>query len=94
VNEEDLAKAREARWDDAGIVEIIGVVVLNFFSNTFNLVAETELDFPEAPLGLLRQSVDASDRSDYGIHLKFFETVTSMTIFSSSSRRTREPITH
>lgn len=49
VSDEDLAEIRNADFGEAEIVEIIGHVALNMFTNYFNHVAETEVDFPSAP---------------------------------------------
>ena len=46
VSNEDLAAARNAGLSDADIVETIGNVVANIFTNYLNHVAETEIDFP------------------------------------------------
>ncbi|MEQ9813296.1 MAG: carboxymuconolactone decarboxylase family protein [Azospirillaceae bacterium] len=46
VADSDLATVREAGFDDEEIVEIVGHVVLNIFTNYFNHVAGTEIDFP------------------------------------------------
>ncbi len=42
----DLASARNAGLGDAEILEVIGVVSLNIFTNYVNDVAKTEIDFP------------------------------------------------
>lgn len=46
VADEDVAALRQAGFDDGEIVEIIAAVVLNIFTNYFNHVAQTEVDFP------------------------------------------------
>ncbi len=46
VSDADLAAVRAAGFSDANIVEIVGVVVENFFTNFVNNVAETTIDFP------------------------------------------------
>lgn len=48
VTDEDLQEVRDAGYDDGAIVEIFASVVLNIFTNYFNHVAETPLDFPQA----------------------------------------------
>lgn len=50
VSDEDLATVKAAGYDDGEIGEIIGAVALNTFTNYFNSVARTEIDFP--PVGL------------------------------------------
>jgi uncharacterized peroxidase-related enzyme len=46
VSDADLAAVREAGFTDAQIVEIVGVVAENVFTNFINNVAETDIDFP------------------------------------------------
>ena len=46
VADTDLAQIKAAGFTDADIVEIVSVVALNVFTNYFNLVADTEIDFP------------------------------------------------
>lgn len=46
VADSDLAEIKAAGFTDAEIVEIVSVVALNVFTNYFNLVAGTEIDFP------------------------------------------------
>jgi len=46
ASDEDLAELRKAGFDDGEIVEIIAVVALNTFTNYFNHIAGTEVDFP------------------------------------------------
>ena len=47
VSDADLAEVRAEGWDDADIAAIVAHVAMNVFTNYFNLVAETALDFPE-----------------------------------------------
>ena len=47
ISDEELAKVREAGYGDAEISEIVAHVALNVFTNYFNTVAETEVDFPK-----------------------------------------------
>ena len=49
VSDEDIASLRDAGWTDAEITEIIGNTALNIFTNYFNHVAGTVVDFPAAP---------------------------------------------
>ena len=52
LRDADLRLARQAGISDAELVEVIGAVALNVFTNYFNHVAATPIDFPEvAPLG-------------------------------------------
>ena len=51
VTDSDLELARTAGLGDEEITEVIANVVLNIFTNYFNHVAHTEIDFPEvAPI--------------------------------------------
>lgn len=50
VSDEDVAAVREAGHGDTQIVEIIAVVAINTFSNYFNHIAGTEVDFPPVDL--------------------------------------------
>jgi uncharacterized peroxidase-related enzyme len=45
----EVNEARKAGITDQEIVETLFVVMLNMFTNYFNHVAATEVDFPEAP---------------------------------------------
>lgn len=49
VSDADVAALREHGFTDGEIAEIIANVVLNIFTNYFNIAAETEIDFPLAP---------------------------------------------
>ena len=49
VNDDDLLRLRRAGYSDEEIVEIIANVAINIFTNYFNHVAKTELDFPAVP---------------------------------------------
>lgn len=51
VDDEQLAAVRDAGFSDAEIVEIVAHVGLNAFTNTFNVLARTEIDFPRVELG-------------------------------------------
>ena len=44
----DLDDFRGAGFDDEAVVEVVANVALNMFTNYFNHVAETDVDFPEA----------------------------------------------
>ena len=48
VSDEDLTTVRNAGFSDGEIAEIVANVALNLFTNYFNHVAETEVDFPKA----------------------------------------------
>lgn len=49
VSDEELARVRQAGYTDGGVAEIVANVAKNIFTNYFNHVAETEVDFPEVP---------------------------------------------
>ena len=52
VDDEDVARLRKAGFSDGDITEIIANISLTLFTNYFNHVAGTEVDFPEvAPVG-------------------------------------------
>lgn len=51
IDDATLAEARLAGLSDAEIVEVVGHVALNVFTNYLNNVAKTAIDFPEVPLG-------------------------------------------
>jgi alkylhydroperoxidase family enzyme len=48
VSDAAIEKARHAGYGHGEIVEIVANVALNVFTNYFNLVAATEVDFPKA----------------------------------------------
>jgi uncharacterized peroxidase-related enzyme len=48
VSDADLDDVREAGFDDGVIAEVVAHVALNVFTNYFNNVAETDVDFPRA----------------------------------------------
>ena len=50
VSDEDIAAVRGAGHDDGAIAEIVANVAANLFSNYFNHVAQTEVDFPKVDL--------------------------------------------
>jgi alkylhydroperoxidase family enzyme len=58
VSDEDVAHLRSAGYEDAEIAEIVANVALIMFTNYFNHVAETVVDFPPVP-----GSADRSERN-------------------------------
>jgi uncharacterized peroxidase-related enzyme len=50
VADEDIAAVRGAGHDEEAIVEIVANVAANIFTNYFNHVAQTEIDFPKVDL--------------------------------------------
>ena len=49
VGDADVERLRGAGYTDGEIAEIVANVALNLFTNYFNHVAGTEVDFPQAP---------------------------------------------
>lgn len=49
VSDEDVEEVRRAGFTEGEIAEIVANVALNLFTNYFNHVAETEVDFPAVP---------------------------------------------
>jgi uncharacterized peroxidase-related enzyme len=49
VTDGDVQDIREAGFDDGAIAEVVANVALNIFTNYFNQVAGTDIDFPKAP---------------------------------------------
>lgn len=47
ATEADIQKVRDAGYSDGEIVEIIANVALNTFTNYFNIIAGTTIDFPK-----------------------------------------------
>jgi len=54
VSDEDLATVRAAGHDDEAIVEIVANVAANIFSNYFNHIAQTDIDFPKVDIPQMR----------------------------------------
>jgi uncharacterized peroxidase-related enzyme len=52
VSDADVQAAKDAGFSQGEIVEIIADVALNIFTNYFNIVAQTEIDFPKVQLGV------------------------------------------
>ena len=52
ASDADLAALRQEGLDDGQIIEAVGNTVVNIFTNTLNLVAGTEIDFPVVRTGL------------------------------------------
>ncbi len=50
VSDEDIANLKAAGLNDGEIAEIVANVALNIFTNYFNHVAQTEVDFPKVKL--------------------------------------------
>lgn len=54
VGDEEVAAIKAAGYGEAEIAEIIAHVALNAFTNYFNKIAETEIDFPKVEFPLSR----------------------------------------
>src|SRR5688572_4554086 len=52
VTEADVKAARDAGLDDAELAEVPAVVALNLFTNYFNLMNQTDVDFPKVAVEL------------------------------------------
>lgn len=46
VSDAELAEVRNAGFSEAQLVEIVGLVAVNVFTNYLNNLAETDIDFP------------------------------------------------
>ena len=49
VSDDDVQKAKDAGFAEADLLEAIGIVVLNTFTNYINALVKTDLDFPKVP---------------------------------------------
>ncbi len=49
VSDDAVQQVREAGYNDGEIAEIVANVALNLFTNYFNHIAATDVDFPAAP---------------------------------------------
>ncbi len=49
ISDADVARVRQAGYTDGEIGEIVAHTALSIFTNYFNLVAQTEIDFPPVP---------------------------------------------
>lgn len=52
VSDSDIKSVRDAGFSDGEIAEIVANVALNIFTNYFNLIAQTEIDFPKVNIGV------------------------------------------
>jgi len=50
VTPEDVQSVRDQGWTDDEIVETIGQVALNLFTNYVNIALGVPVDFPKVPL--------------------------------------------
>ena len=51
VDDTEIQRVRDAGYADGAITEIIANVALNLFTNYFNHIAQTEVDFPSVDVG-------------------------------------------
>ena len=51
VSDADVQAVKDAGFSDAEISEIIANVALNIFTNYFNVIAGTDIDFPKVEIG-------------------------------------------
>jgi uncharacterized peroxidase-related enzyme len=57
VEENDIATARAAGYDDAGIAELIATTAAQFYSNFLNRAMDTEVDFPKPAIASMPAGV-------------------------------------
>ncbi len=56
VSDAALAAVRDAGYSEQEIIEITAHVGMNWFTNVFNLLAQTEIDFPEVEVCAVRRN--------------------------------------
>jgi uncharacterized peroxidase-related enzyme len=49
VGDDDIQRVHDAGFDDGVVAEVVAGVALGICTNYFNLIADTEVDFPQAP---------------------------------------------
>ncbi|MEC9156689.1 MAG: carboxymuconolactone decarboxylase family protein, partial [Planctomycetota bacterium] len=49
VSDEQLADFMDAGFDDGAVIEVIAAISVNVFTNFYNHVHATEVDFPAPP---------------------------------------------
>lgn len=52
VSDEAVANVKAAGFSEGDIAELVANVAVNVFTNYFNLVARTEVDFPQVPAAM------------------------------------------
>jgi alkylhydroperoxidase family enzyme len=52
VSDQALAQVKEAGFSDGDIAEIVANVAINIFTNYFNHVARTDVDFPRVAVAI------------------------------------------
>lgn len=66
ISDGDLQEARAAGLNDGEIIEVLGNVALNIFTNYVNHVARTAVDFPVVPVGNTEPVVSKGSTTDCG----------------------------
>lgn len=66
VSDDELAAFRDAGFGDDAVAEVVGHVALNVFTNYFNNLVRTDVDFPAAAPLAEQQSVAATCSTDCG----------------------------
>ena len=56
VNDEDVQAVKDAGFTDGEVLEITAVVAFNIFTNYFNHVADTDVDFPHVSTGHVQKA--------------------------------------
>lgn len=56
VSDKEFEAVRKAGYSDEEIVEIIAIVCQNIFTNYFNLIVGTEIDFPKVSTNMVQSS--------------------------------------
>jgi alkylhydroperoxidase family enzyme len=52
ISDADFQAVKAAGLDHGEVAEIVANVAVNIFTNYFNIIAQTEIDFPRVDLGL------------------------------------------
>ena len=52
VSDQEVAKVKAAGFSDGDIAELVANVAVNVFTNYFNHVARTDVDFPQVPVAM------------------------------------------
>ena len=66
VSDSELEAFRAAGFGDEAVTEVVAHVALNVFTNYFNNLAETDVDFPAAPLLEAEQPANAAHSTACG----------------------------
>jgi uncharacterized peroxidase-related enzyme len=52
VSDQEVAKVKAAGFSDGEVAELVANAAINIFTNYFNNVARTEVDFPQVPVAM------------------------------------------